>query len=85
MAALPPSQELFQMIEDTGFSLPVGKGALRGGLISHAAQNKDSTLMDLLREFRAGKLTEDEFAAGVEQVKQQLGVSIGEMIDNTIG
>ena len=85
MAALPPSQELFRMIEDAGFSRPVGKGALRGGVISNAAHNKNSTLMELLQDFRAGKLSDDEFATEVELVKHQLGVSIGEMIDNTIG
>jgi hypothetical protein len=84
-AALPPSQELFQMIEDSGFTKPVGKGALRGGVISNAARNKHTTLMESLQAFRDGKISDEEFAIEVERVKDQLGVSIGEMIDNTIG
>ncbi len=84
MAAIPPSQQTFQILEDAGFSKPVGKGALRGGVISHAARNK-STLMELLDELKAGEITDKEFANQVEDIKQELGVSIGEMIDNTIG
>ncbi len=84
MAALYPSRELFQILEEAGFSRPANKTIPGTAETIDTSRRPDGTLMELLQQFKIGGLSEQEFASEVEQVKQRQAVSIGEMIDSTI-
>jgi hypothetical protein len=85
-SGLPRCRETFEAIKEAGFELPKppkDKG-MPEGVKAQGAGTMNPEFVNLIKQFKSGEITADDFMAQLEEMKNDLAGNVGLLIDQEV-